>query len=320
MKKNNEMATPFSAILAIVLLMCFAAPAAAQFDAYSFRIGKLTFSEKPERLTIAAPMAPPLHVPILPTVGEWPPVLLEENGTVGIGEVVFDSASGKIAPSRKEQRGFIQLTRGLSVKPDKHGFTLNRRGTRCHVTRTALGLSKDKSPRDYLKWRYLRIVPSDTAVLALTRQDIDEPGKPAHAYAVSHIDMAGCKVSGKVDLGDPDFLVELAWSRNGGWWITGAIETTLLRSNDGVTWTQVPFNGEISGLISSYAVSDSEIWLAGLMTDAAHPENDPFDLLVSRDAGKTWTGVRPGDDLRRSMPAYWLAGARRTSVDWKKNG
>ncbi len=319
MNKNNGIATPSSAMLATTLLMCFAAPAAAQFDAYSFRIGKLTFSEKPGRLTIAAPTGRPLHVPLLPTVGEWPPVLFEENGNAGVGDVLLDSASGTIGTARKNQRGFIELTRGLSVKPGEHGFTLHRQGMRCHLTRTTLGLSKDKSPRAYLKWRYLRIVPSDTAVLAMTRQDIDDPGKPAHAYAVSHIDMAACKVSRKVDLGDPDFLVELAWSRNGGWWITGSIETTLLRSKDGLTWTRVPFDGEISGLISSYAVSDSEIWLAGLMTDAAHPENDPFDLLVSRDAGKTWTGVRRGDALRRSMPAYWL-GARRTPVDLKKNG
>jgi hypothetical protein len=73
-------------------------------------------------------------------------------------------------------------------------------------------------------------------------------------------------------LEDPDFLIELAWSKKGGWWISGSIEQTLLSSADGIEWTPAPLDRAISSLISSYVVNRDEIWLAAVLSDG--PERD----------------------------------------------
>jgi hypothetical protein len=282
----------------LILLAC-AMPAAAQFAPYNYRVGKIDFHEQPERLTITLPASRALKVTLLPGGGEWPPVILAENGQISVGTVLIDSASGAVLSESAQARG-------LTVTPGENGFALRRNDKRCAMSRAALGLSRSMSPLDYLKSRHVQIVASDTAVLALTRQN--------SAYAIKKINMATCKVSATRALGDPDYLIELGWTSKGGWWITGSIEQTLLRSRDGLAWTAVPLSENAMGLISSYVASANDIWLAAFMPDAAQPDLDAYELLYSPDAGKTWRGVRPGDALMRSIPPYWLEGARRSAA------
>jgi hypothetical protein len=288
-------------------MMCLgcAMPVAAQFAPYRYHIGKIAFHEKPGQLTITLPSSRSLPVDLLGG-GEWPPVVMAENGQLSVGKVLIDSVSGTVLSETRQARG-LTLTAG------KHGFSLRRNGAHCTLSRAALGLSTAMSPLNYLKSRHVQIVASDTAVLALTRQDSDDPTQDRHAYAIKNIDMGACKVSATRALGDPDYLVELGWTSKGGWWITGSIEQTLLRSGDGLTWTAVPLDSNAMGLISSYVVDANEIWLAAFMPDAARPDLDAFELLYSHDAGQTWRGVRPGDALMRSIPPYWLEGARRSA-------
>jgi hypothetical protein len=293
----------------MICLGCWT-PAAAQFAAYTYHIGQIAFHETPGQLTITLPSSRTLDVALLAGGGEWPPVVLAENGQLSVGTVLVDSVSGTVL-SEARQAG------GLTLTPGKHGFSLHRNGTHCTLSRAALGLSAAMSPLNYLKSRHVQIVASDTGVLALTRQDSDDPARGRHAYAIKKIDMAACKVSATRALGDPDYLVELGWTSKGGWWLTGSIEQTLLRSMDGLTWTAVPLHDNAMGLISSYVVNALEIWLAAFMPDAAQPNLDAFELLYSHDAGKTWRGVRPGDALMRSIPPYWLEGARRSTADPK---
>jgi hypothetical protein len=289
-------------------MMCLgcAMPVAAQFAPYRYHIGKIAFHEKPGQLTITLPSSRSLPVDLLGG-GEWPPVVMAENGQLSVGKVLIDSVSGTVLSETRQARG-LTLTAG------KHGFSLRRNGAHCTLSRAALGLSTAMSPLNYLKSRHVQIVASDTAVLALTRQDSDDPTQDRHAYAIKKIDMGACKVSAARALGDPDYLVELGWTSKGGWWITGSIEQTLLRSGDGLTWTAVPLDSNAMGLISSYVVDANEIWLAAFMPDAARPDLDAFELLYSHDAGQTWRGVRPGDALMRSIPPYWLEGARRSAA------
>lgn len=298
------MSRPYEIFL-LTTLAC-ATPAAAQFAPYTFHIGKLAFHETPDLQTITLPSSRTLNVTLLPGGGEWPPVILAENGQISVGTVLIDSTTGAVLSESTQARG-------LTVTPGKDGFALRRNDQRCAMSRAALGLSTAMSPLHYLKSRYVQIVASNSAVLALTRQDSDDPAKARHAYAIKKIDMGACKVSATRALGDPDYLVELGWTSKGGWWITGSIEQTLLRSGDGLTWTSVPLRGDAMGLVSSYVVNAHEIWLAAFMPDAAHPALDAYELLYSPDAGKSWRGVRRGDALMRSIPLYWLEGARRSA-------
>jgi hypothetical protein len=287
--------------LAFSCLVC-ALPAAAQFTPFDYHIGKLAFHEQPGRLTITVPSSRTLHARLLAGGGEWPPVLLAENGQISIGTVLIDSATGKVLNESTQARG-------LTVTPGNDGFALRRNGRSCTLSRATLGLSRTMSPRAYLQSRHVQLVASDTGVLALTRHE----SQNGRAYAIKKIDTIGCKVSATHALGDPDYLVELGWSRHGGWWLTGSIEPTLLRSTDGMTWTRVPLDAGISGLVSSYVVSERDIWLAALLADPAHPDQDPAELLHSSDGGNTWRGVQPGSALSRTMPLYWLEGARRAA-------
>jgi hypothetical protein len=236
------MSRPYKVLL-LTSLAC-ALPAAAQFAPYTFHIGKLAFHEKPDLQTITLPSSRTLNVTLLPGGGEWPPVILAENGQISVGTVLIDSASGAVLSESAQARG-------LTVTPDKGGFSLRRNGRRCTLSRAALGLSAAMSPLNYLKSRHVQIVASDSEVLTLTRQDSDDPAKDRHAYAIKKIDMRACKVSATRALGDPDYLIELGWTSKGGWWLTGSIEQTLLRSRDGLTWTTVPLRGDAMGLISS---------------------------------------------------------------------
>jgi hypothetical protein len=286
---------------------------AAHAQTSHYQIGQLTFQEQGNKLTITPPHSQPLQVELLGGGGEWPLVLFEENGRVNIGSRIFDSTSGRIIGTVQPART-INLTRGLTVRPMPSGFLLKRNGHRCLFSRASLKLSNAMSPFDYLISRFVQIVPSDTGVLIRTRQDLNDADKPAHEYAIAKIDMRHCSVSAHHSLGDPDYLNELGWTRQGGWWLTGSIEQTLLRSTDGLHWSAVPLDRAISSLISSYIVDKNEIWLAAIMADHAHPGSELFELVHSSDAGKSWTGVRPGDELLRSIPPFWLEGARRRAT------
>ncbi len=284
-----------AALAAALSCLCLTAP--AQFAPYQYSVGKLRFHEQPGQLRIAS-----ISVELMKGGGEWPPVLLDENGQINVGNAILDSASGKVLASGKQE---VNLTRGLAVIPGKDDFHLRRNGVRCRMSRTALGLSKDLSPLGHMRSRHLRIVPSDRDVLALTRQDNGD-------YTVLKIDLGRCAVSARHALGNPDYLVELGWSGKGGWWLTGSIEQTLLRSADGLAWIAVPLDG-VSSLVSSYIVNDNDIWLAAIMADHVNPDKDAYELLHSGDGGKSWTGARPGDALMAKLPPYWLEGARRAA-------
>jgi hypothetical protein len=294
-------------ILLALLIACTGAVATAGMPVHKYQIGKVAFAETTRGINMSLPAGRSVAVTTVLGGLVWPPVQLDENGQISAGNLLLDSATGNVLA--RHPKGPIALANGLSVSAGTKSFTLMRGTTRCQLSRADLGLAADLSPLALLRSRYLHLATSDQEVLALTHRQFDEPAGNRNAFAVRKIDLAACKVVASADLGDPDYLIELAWSKKGGWWITGAKEGVLLRSNDGIAWRQTPVDPSISSIMSAYLVDPDTIWLAAIMP--AQGDADAYELLYSRDAGATWNGARPGDAVLRTMPPYWLEGARR---------
>lgn len=279
------------------------AAASVHADELRYKIGNTAFSEDMHRITIHT--VPPTSIDILPGGKPWPLLALDESGHIYAGGEVIDAASGQ---RNKELRpALARYPHGVQVDVTAGGYAMRRNAAHCHFAAKDFGLGKEKSPLEFLRDGNLRIATSERAIVALVTQFSAE-GKVG-AYQLERIDLRSCKVASTKKLGNPDLLVELASSSGGGWWITGSIEQTLLRSPDGKRWNKVRLPKDLSSLISSYATSPSEIWLAAML--ASDTDLHPYMLVHSADGGKTWVSLKKDDPLLKRVPAAWLEGQKR---------
>jgi hypothetical protein len=127
-------------------------------------------------------------------------------------------------------------------------------------------------------------------------------------YRFKLVKLDNC-VQSTISLGNQDRFIELGWTKQGGWWLVGSSEQTLLRSLSGEKWISVKLPSAISALVSAYAVSDRQIWLgASLGTDVR--DDDPM-LLKSEDGGRNWVTIRKGAPDFDHVPQGWLEGQER---------
>lgn len=295
-------------ILFLSLSLCLAA--FAQSGYFHYKVGNTLFSEDKHRLVIHT--VTPTPIEIQPGGKLWPPVSLDELGRIYAGSTVIDTHSGKRLSSadRTDDGVLVRYPHAVQIGVKGAGYVFTKNGHRCVFSARTLGLGQEKSALAFLKDGNLRVATADSAVLALVTQFSDEGS--VSGYQVDGIDLASCKISSVSTLGNPDLLVEIASSTRGGWWITGSIEQTLLRSHDGKTWTKVRLPPDLASLISSYVVSPTEIWLAA--KQATDTEINPFMLVYSSDAGKTWTSLKKGDSLLKKVPPHgWKDKSELTS-------
>jgi hypothetical protein len=293
------------ALMFLSLSLCQAA--CAQSDDLRYKVGNTVFSEDKQHLVIHT--VPPTQVDIQPGGKLWPPVVLDEAGRIYAGQVVIDANSGREIPGKHgaSDAVLVRYPYDVQVEVRAGGYEITKNRRRCNFSARNLGLGKEKSALAFLRDGNLRIASSGRNVLALVTQFSGEG--TVSAYQVDRIDLASCKVASVNTLGNPDLLVEIAASSHGGWWITGSIEQTLLRSEDGKTWGKVPLPPELSSLISSYVVNPSEIWLAAML--ASDTELNPYMLVYSANGGKTWTSLKKDDPLLKKVPSAWLEGQKR---------
>lgn len=300
MKKNS--------LMWIVLLAC--STACAQSARTSYKIGGTLVQEDSESVVLHT--NPPVHMQILPGGRTWPPLFIDENGSIYTGEGVFDSASGRLHHTAKKRSGeiVVEYPEALSVTVRKNGYLFRQGNYTCLVQPKSLGLGGSKTALDFFKDANFTIVPSDSQILAL----VGPPSDAETKYHISKIDLASCKVATLANIGDPDYLVEMGWSKQGGWWLTGSVEQTLLRSNDGKTWTSARLPPGLSALVSAYAVNANEVWLAAGLQSGT-PAN-PYMLVYTVDGGKSWSSPRLNDPLLLKLPLAWRAGYQRVASPW----
>jgi hypothetical protein len=247
-----------------------------------------------------------ISIQVLPGGHTWPFFGLDEEGRIYVGATIIDAKQGKVlSPNTNKNKEILALPHGYNIIADKGGYRFSHRGKMCTVTQQQLGLNGKKSNLQALKDRNLIFASSDQQLLALATRF--GPDKSADIYLINTIDLDKCKVTHQ-NLGNPDLLVELNRSAQGGWWITGSIEQTLLRSKDGKNWHSVILPTGLSSLVSSYLVNDREIWLAAMLPDSE--EEDPL-LVYSGDGGKTWRNIRRDDPVLQRLPKGWLEGRKR---------
>ncbi|AVR96469.1 WD40/YVTN/BNR-like repeat-containing protein [Pseudoduganella armeniaca] len=282
------------------MLLALAGAAMGQARADDFRLGNLTVTERDDGLLVRADDTVTLVA--LGSGRYWPPLVLDSAGRIHAGTAVIDAASGRVV---RHAGVTLALPHGVSVTVRGRGYRIRRGNASCTVRPAALGLAGSKTAAAALHDGNVKFVPSAAGLVALASWlgwDTRET-----RYTATAIDIERCQLRA-APLGNPDLLVELNHSPGAGWWITGSIEQTLLRSRDGRHWRPVPLPQGLSSLVSSYLVDDNHIWLAAIHD--ADLERDPL-LVYSADGGRHWRNLPPGDPLLARVPVGWLEGQRR---------
>lgn len=287
----------------IIFMLSLIAPiASADETSFSYHLGAMKVVEDYDKIVVYS--TPSVVVSILPGGPTWPALSLDETGRIYAGNVVIDPLTGHLATNLTATR---VLPHGVTVTQTKNGFMLGHAGTRCALSLQQLGMDRSRSPLLALKHHNIDFSSTATGLLALVKQfghDGDTPN-----YLVQEIDLDSCRIVFRASLGNPDLLVELGHSTEGGWWITGSIEQTLLQSNDGRHWRNATLPAGLSSLVSAYVVNLNEIWLAAILPEGE--EDIPYLLVYSGDGGHTWRNLIKDDPLLARLPPGWLEGQKR---------
>jgi hypothetical protein len=267
-----------------------------------YYLGTTPVSESNQKIVIHAAM--PVTVSIQPGGRNWPPLSLDEAGQIYAGDVVIDRLTGR--KLRREKGSFV-LPNNVSMSAAHNVFRFRHAEKKCFLSRQQLGLGTQRTALESLKNSNIAFSSASTGLLALVTQ-FGEDGKVAN-YRVEQLDLNRCKILFHQDLGNPDLLVELGNSTEGGWWLTGSIEQTLLQSSDGRQWRKATLPAGLSSLISAYVVNPHEIWLAAILP--AGEIKSPYLLVYSGDGGRSWRNVVADDPILRRIPSGWLEGQRR---------
>jgi hypothetical protein len=255
--------------------------------------------------SIVIHMSTPLSIQLLPGGHTWPLLSLDEDGKIYVGATIIDSKRSKFLSDDVNNQTALALPHGYSILENEGGYRISHGARTCMFSQQQLGLNGKKSNIQALKDGNLIFSSSDQKLIALVTRFGENDN--ADTYLIDTIDLDKCKVSFE-SLGNPDLLVELGNSRQGGWWLTGSVEQTLLRSKDGKNWRNVVLPSDLSSLVSSYTVNDQEIWLAGILPSSR--DDDPL-LICSEDGGKTWRNIQRNDPLLTRVPSGWLEGRKR---------
>lgn len=239
----------------------------------------------------------------------WPPVHIDEQGFIYVGDKVLNSRTGLLIQDRNNPDAVIVGPRvEVVAKPSTQSLTVLGKDGSCEIPLAVLQKGLTGTATRSVLYGRVHFAESANMLAVLSSVFTDEGEKLA--YRVSIIDPRSCRVLSGVDLGNPDLLVELGWSPVGGFWIVGAQEPTLLRSEDGISWVTVKIPPQFSELMSAYIAEKGNIWLAAL--DGNEPDAvDSPALIHSADDGKTWQTLTWNSPLLNRVPMYWLEGQMR---------
>lgn len=267
-----------------------------------YNVGLTSVSESGLQILVSA--STPISVSILPGGATWPRMSLDEAGRIYIGNVVVDATARSTV---RHRRATMMLAHGVEIIAAGSRFRFRHAGKNCFFTLQRLGLYKQRTALESLKHSNIAFSSAATGLLALVTQ-FGADGRVAN-YRVEELDLGQCQISFRHDVGNPDLLVELGHSTEGGWWLTGSIEQTLLQSVDGRTWRKAALPEGLGSLISAYVANSREIWLAAILSAAG--AESPYLLVYSNDSGRSWRNVVANDPVLERLPVGWLEGQKR---------
>lgn len=237
----------------------------------------------------------------------WPWLFIDDNGGINTGNVFINTKTGLI--------NIVSNRRGaLSIG---HNFILEMKGSNtiqiskghrvCRFDIRKFGeFDTGNSLLDLLRLGYFYVYPAETYLVTLSK-NLDKDSN--YEYRTSRIDFSSCKVTLSDKIDQQDYFVELRWTNKGGWWLVGSVEQTLLRSKDGLHWQEVSLPQNTSSLISAYAKTTNEIWIAARI-NPANAGTGPM-LAKSNDGGVTWKEITFQSEEIDDVPYYWLEGRIR---------
>ena len=277
--------------------------ASAQDSTFDYSLGSVLVTEGRDRIVVHA--RTPVTIDVFNGGHTWPQFSLDEDGRIYAGATVIDPADGRFISNGGSGGAMLALPYDTRVTASATGFRIDQAHHRCSIDARKLGINNGRTPQHVLKNGNVVFVPYAQGVVALATQ-FGEDGRVGR-YLVTRVQLETC-LTRQSNLDNPDLLVELNRSRRGGWWISGSIEQTLLRSSDGIVWRKLTLPEELHALVSSYVVDDNEIWLAAYM--GGHID-EQLGLVYSADGGKYWQTLRKGDPMLARLPKGWLEGQKR---------
>ena len=278
----------------------------AQQSTLEYYLGKVRVLEKDDTISLDARTT--LSIDVLPGGHTWPRFALDADGRIYVGPTIVDPNDGHILTADRGIGTILALPYGVRVSAQLRNYRISRGRSTCTFSLEQLGAGMNQSAVTALQYSSVQFAASEGALIALVHRFRDDFRD--NTYRVLRIDQRRCKV-GRADLGNPDLLVELNHSPKGGWWVTGSIEHTLLRSVNGLIWRKVELPEETFSLVSSYVVDDNEIWLAAYLDGDIE---DHLGLTYTSDGGKHWNSLQKGDPLLARLPRGWLEGHKRAGT------
>lgn len=301
-------------IVAAALLACGSAACAGDVanpdegnPLHKLEIGRLTVFQKYSEY-LRFELADNRRIAVTDTAGfYWPPVNADTRGRFYVGNKTIDSASGRVVKTDANRHAIVLGSRyTVSADDARHAVKIRRGAHACEVDVGKLGLDPADGRASAFLHGAIRFVDADGPLVGVVTLRGWDAGDTR--YLAVRIAPDTCAVT-STDLGNPDFLVELGWTPDGHWWITGATEGTLIRSDDGIAWTTTKLPDRISQTVGAYVVDPQHVWLAA--NHAGMADEDNPELVYSDDGGNTWTPLTWQSKLMSRVPPYWLEGQMR---------
>lgn len=314
MKRLHSLPITFLVFLGLTCSQSVYSQQAGSEEVIEYVVGKVNFYQTNKEIKLKVSNKESFSIEILPGGRLRPNFLLDDSGLIFLGNRMINSRTGAIEKLGSAPE-VIWLDQRTSVEAiDKPKAIKIRHGSRqCVFSAKALGLGKSKKPSELLSDGNIKFAASDTMIVGLY-VGFGSDGRSTD-YLLSGIDPRTCALLYRKSLGDPDLLVEIAWTKAGGWWVTGSIEQTLIQSKDGIHWEQTKLPDELYSLVSSYVVNEREIWLAAGLASVPGTQttsgSDNLPLVYSADSGKTWAMVNRNHPSLKNFPKYWFEGLSR---------
>lgn len=245
----------------LFLLLAVANDVVRAESGIQFAMGKLGITAKNNSITLAPNNSEAIRIE---SIGgkHWPWIFTDELGMIYSGDKIINTRTRKVI-TNKSNPDLLILGSNYGVAPNNYEKSIKifHKNRQCEISLKDLHLSHiEKNAKDLLRDKNIVFASSTDVLVALVALLEDQISETSYEAFV--IDPDSCLVVSSENLGNPDLLIELGWTPKGGWWITGSIEQTLLRSDDGKKWLPIKLPKEISSLVASYISDENTIWLA----------------------------------------------------------
>lgn len=216
-----------------------------------------------------------------------------QDGSIRLPGLVLSADADRVM--RRPPRSRLPLDARTDIATSGHRITIHRGLRHCVVDLPAGWAMED--------WAAERL-PRDVATS--TQAALLMPGRSSPVSLLPmRVDLNSCQVSRGRPIKRIGFDV-LLQGHAGGWWLTSAVENTLLISTDGIRWKPMPLPQATHALLGAHVAPDGQAWVAVSQSDIG------FRLRAYRRDGLThgWTQATMCE-----VPRTWVDFARLVAED-----